>query len=88
MTHDDLVRHADLGQRLLLEGLGVDGGVAREVQLHVDDGGGFGLHDREGLVKGGRLVDLVDQGLGDRVAVLVDQELQHFRGREVVLVEL
>src|SRR5690606_36739769 len=90
VAHHDLARHPELGERLALEGVGVDGSVAREVHLHVDQRAREVLRRREALVEGRRALDPVDQLLRDRLARLVmDREaLEHLGRREPVLEEL
>ena len=90
VAHRQLGRHAQPGQFLALEGVGVDVGVAGQVQLHVDQRRGQVFGDIEALAEGPGLVDLVDQDLRQRLAGLIVQgkAVQHLRRGQPVLVHL
>jgi multidrug resistance efflux pump len=47
VAHHDLARHTQRCQRLALEGVGIDRGVAGQVQFHVHQGSGEVLDGRE-----------------------------------------
>ena len=64
--------------------------VARQVQLHVDEGARQVLDRLEALVEGRRLLDLLDQLLRDGLAGLVVQRVgvEHLRRGQPVLEQL
>ena len=90
VTHDDLMRHLQLGQLLTLELVRIDIHVAGQVQLHVDQRRGQVFGRAEALAELAGRLDLVDQGLRDRLAGLIVQGelVQHLLGRQPVLVQL
>ncbi len=90
VAHHDLARHAERGERLLLECVGVDVASAREVEFHVDERAGQVFDRGETLVEGGRLVDLGDELLGNRFASLVVEcePIQHLGRLHPVLEKL
>ena len=90
VAHDDLGRHAERGQRLALERVGVDRAAAREVQLHVDQRARQVLDGLEALVELVGALDLLDQRLRDRLAGLVVQReaIEDLGRRQPVLEQL
>ncbi len=70
MAHRDLARHADPAQRLGLEGQRIDAGfgLAREVQVEIDDGRRRVFHRGEALVEGAGGQQPAQQVLGHRLA--------------------
>ncbi len=91
VAHRQTLGHADAGQRLALEGEGVE--ILADlgaVHLQVDDGAGEVLHRLGPLVEGLRPAHGVEQGIGDRrVRLHVPGEIaQERRFHEPVFVEL
>ena len=71
MTQNDLARHANLSQRLLLESAGIDFLVAGQMKFHIENRCGEILDGCESLIESFRTVDLVNQRLRNRLTGLI-----------------
>jgi len=90
VPHHQLLRHADLRERLALELVGIDDSVRLRVEHHVDDRRGEILDRREALVERAGLLDLGEQRLRHRLPGLVvaREAAEDLGGQQPILVHL